>query len=78
MAASQSVDSSLISRRCLPSPERTGEDEPMETAARVRQIAREVLGYPDLRPGQLEAAAALADGVTLSLLSGEWSPAAPS
>jgi ATP-dependent DNA helicase RecQ len=33
-----------------------------ETRARVRQIAREVLGYPDLRPGQLEAAAALAAG----------------
>ena len=34
----------------------------METTARVRQIAREVLGYPDLRPGQLEAATALAEG----------------
>src|SRR5260370_23706815 len=34
----------------------------METTARVRQIARDVLGYPELRPGQLEAAAALADG----------------
>jgi len=34
----------------------------METTARVRQIARDVLGYPGLRPGQLEAAAALADG----------------
>ena len=34
----------------------------MDIAARVRQIAREVLGYPDLRPGQLEAAAALAAG----------------
>ena len=34
----------------------------MEITARVRQIAREVLGYPDLRPGQLEAAAALAAG----------------
>ena len=34
----------------------------METTARVRQIALDVLGYPELRPGQLEAAAALADG----------------
>ena len=34
----------------------------METTARVRQIARDVLGYPELRPGQLVAAAALADG----------------
>src|SRR3984957_9986624 len=34
----------------------------METTARVRQIARDVLGYPKLRPGQLDAAAALADG----------------
>ena len=34
----------------------------MDIAARVRQIARQVLGYPDLRPGQLEAAAALAAG----------------
>src|SRR5580693_7323002 len=34
----------------------------METTARVQQIARDVLGYPELRPGQLEAAAALADG----------------
>ena len=34
----------------------------METTARVRQIARDVLGYPELRTGQLEAAAALADG----------------
>jgi ATP-dependent DNA helicase RecQ len=33
-----------------------------QITARVRQIAREVLGYPDLRPGQLEAAAALAAG----------------
>jgi ATP-dependent DNA helicase RecQ len=33
-----------------------------ETAARVGQIAREVLGYPSLRPGQLEAASALATG----------------
>ncbi len=32
----------------------------METTARVRQIARDVLGYPELRPGQLDAAAALA------------------
>jgi len=34
----------------------------MEITASVRQIARDVLGYPELRPGQLEAAAALADG----------------
>lgn len=34
----------------------------METTARVQQVARDVLGYPELRPGQLEAAAALADG----------------
>src|SRR5579859_2285212 len=34
----------------------------METTARVRQIARDVLGHPELRPGQLEAAAALAGG----------------
>ena len=34
----------------------------METTAQLRQIAREVLGYPELRPGQLEAAAALAAG----------------
>jgi ATP-dependent DNA helicase RecQ len=34
----------------------------METTARVRQIARDVLGYPELRPGQPEAAAALAGG----------------
>lgn len=34
----------------------------METTARVRQIARDVLGHSELRPGQLEAAAALADG----------------
>jgi ATP-dependent DNA helicase RecQ len=33
-----------------------------ETAAQVGQIAREVLGYPSLRPGQLEAASALATG----------------
>src|SRR5580693_2714136 len=33
-----------------------------ETVARVGQIAREVLGYPGLRPGQLEAASALATG----------------
>jgi ATP-dependent DNA helicase RecQ len=33
-----------------------------ETVARVGQIAREVLGYPSLRPGQLEAASALATG----------------
>ena len=35
----------------------------METTARVRQIARDVLGYPELRPGQLDAAAALAGGL---------------
>jgi ATP-dependent DNA helicase RecQ len=34
----------------------------METTARIRQIARDVLGYPELRPGQLAAATALADG----------------
>src|SRR5215469_12238912 len=34
----------------------------MEITAQVRQIAREVLGHPGLRPGHLEAAAALADG----------------
>ena len=33
-----------------------------KTAARVRQIARDVLGHPSLRPGQLEAASALATG----------------
>ena len=35
----------------------------METTARVQQIARDVLGYPELRPGQLDAAAALAGGL---------------
>jgi ATP-dependent DNA helicase RecQ len=34
----------------------------METAARIQQIAREVLGYAELRPGQLDAASALAGG----------------
>jgi ATP-dependent DNA helicase RecQ len=33
-----------------------------EVQARVGQIAREALGYPGLRPGQAEAAAALAEG----------------
>jgi ATP-dependent DNA helicase RecQ len=33
-----------------------------KTTARVRQIARDVLGYPGLRPGQLEAASALVAG----------------
>src|ERR1700758_4911088 len=34
----------------------------MDTTARIQQIARDVLRYPELRPGQLEAASALADG----------------
>jgi ATP-dependent DNA helicase RecQ len=33
-----------------------------ETGARVRQIAGDVLGLADLRPAQMEAAAALAAG----------------
>ncbi|HUB21293.1 MAG TPA: RecQ family ATP-dependent DNA helicase [Streptosporangiaceae bacterium] len=34
----------------------------METTARIGQIARDILGYPELRPGQLDAATALAEG----------------
>lgn len=34
----------------------------MDTTARIQEIAREVLGYPELRPGQLDAATALAQG----------------
>lgn len=34
----------------------------MDTTARIGQVARDVLGYPELRPGQLDAASALAEG----------------